>query len=66
MENQEVFTIRSLKKGAMLCLKLTLLFGVIFSVIFRQTTLYGIAVSFGISGLYCFGLAFGHGIINNY
>ena len=66
MENQEVFTIRSLKKGAMLCLKLTLLFGVIFSVIFRQTTLYGIAVSFGISGLYCFGLAFGNGIINNY
>ena len=66
MDNQEVFTIRSLKKGALLSLKLTILFGVIFSVIFKQTTLYGIAVSFGISGLYCFGLAFGNGIINNY
>ena len=66
MRNQEVYTIRSLKNGVILCLKLTAIFGTIFSFIFKQTSFYGIAVSFGISGLYCFGIGFGNGFINNY
>ena len=66
MESQEIYTIRSLKNGVVLCLKLTAIFGTIFSIIFQQTTLYGIAVSFGVSGLYCFGIGFGNGFINNF
>ena len=66
MKGQEVYTIRSIKKGFVLCLKLTVIFGVLFSVVFTQTTLYGIGMSFAISGLYCFGLGFGNGFINHY
>ena len=66
MKNQEVYTIRSVKKGAMLCLKLTIIFGILFGVLFGQRTLEGIIWSFIISGMYCFGIGFGNGLINNY
>lgn len=66
MENQEIYTIRDVKKGAILCLKLTIIFGILFGVIFRQSTLEGIIWSFIISGMYSFGLGFGVGFINNY
>lgn len=64
--DQEVFTIRSLRKGAIVCLQLTVVFGIIFSVIYRQTTLEGIGTSFLISGMFSFGLGFGNGLVNNY
>ncbi|WP_299048527.1 2TM domain-containing protein [uncultured Polaribacter sp.] len=66
MNNQEVYTIRSIKKGALLCLKITIIFGILFGVVFGQRTLEGIVWSFIISGMYSFGLGFGNGIINNY
>ena len=66
MRDKEVFTIRSLKKGAIICLQITILFGVIFSVIYQQTTIEGIASSFLISGMFSFGLGFGNGFLNNY
>jgi hypothetical protein len=66
MSQQEVYTIRSLKKGAITCLKMTLIFGVLFSIIFQQTTIEGITWSFLISGMYSFGLGFGNGFINNF
>ena len=66
MKNQEVYTIKSLKKAAILCLKITLIFGIIFGVIFGQRTLNGIIWSFIISGMYAFGLGFGNVFINNY
>ena len=66
MENREVFTIRSVKKGAILCLKLTIIFGILFGVLFGEGTLDGIIWSFIISGMYCFGIGFGNGLINNY
>ena len=66
MKNQEVFTIKSVKKGAILCLKITIIFGLLFGVIFGQRTLDGIMWSFIISGMYSFGLGFGNGFINNF
>ncbi|WP_298880334.1 2TM domain-containing protein [uncultured Polaribacter sp.] len=66
MENREVFTIRSVKKGAILCLKITIIFGVVFGFIFGQTSLEGFFWTFLISGMYSFGIGFGNGFINNY
>ena len=62
----EIYTINDIKKTAILCLKLTLFFGVFFSIVFRQTSLNGISWSFLISAMYCFGIGFGNGFINNY
>ena len=66
MTSQEVYTIKSVKNAAILCLKLTIIFGLLFSVIFWQTTIKGIAWSFIISGMYSFGIGFGNGFINGY
>ncbi len=66
MRELEVYTIKSAKKGAILCLKLTIIFGVFFGIIFGQRTLEGIMWSFIISGMYSFGLGFGNGIVNNF
>ncbi|MGB0880514.1 MAG: 2TM domain-containing protein [Polaribacter sp.] len=66
MKVQENYITKNIKKGVVLCLKLTIIFGVLFSLFFGQTTLYGIGMSFAISGLYCFGLGFGNGFINRY
>lgn len=66
MTSQEVYTIKSVKNAAILCLKLTIIFGLLFSVIFWQTTIEGIAWSFIISGMYSFGIGFGNGFINVY
>ncbi|WP_435415167.1 2TM domain-containing protein [Polaribacter aestuariivivens] len=66
MKHQEVYNIKSVKKAAILCLKMTIIFGVVFGVLFGQRTLEGIAWSFVISGMYSFGLGFGNGFINNY
>ena len=66
MINNEVYTIKSLKKAAILCLKLTIIFGLLFGIVFGQRTLDNIIWSFIISALYCFGLGFGNILINNY
>jgi hypothetical protein len=66
MKDQEIYTIKSVKKGAILCLKLTIVFGILFGVIFGQRTLDGILWSFIISAMYSFGLGFGNGFINSY
>ena len=66
MINQEVYTIKSFKKSAFLCLKLTVIFGLLFGFVFGQRTLENILWSFIISGMYCFGLGFGNIFINNY
>ena len=66
MNNQDIYTIKSFKKGAILCLKITLIFAVVFGIVFGQRTLEGILWSFIISGMYSFGLGLGNGVINNY
>lgn len=66
MVHQEINTFNNIRQGFVTCIKMTVIFGIIFSFIFRQNTLEGIAWSFIISGMYSFGLGFGNGFINNF
>jgi len=66
MNNQDIYTMRSLKRGVFLCLKITVILGLVFAIVFRQDTLEGLLWSLLISGMYSFGLGFGNGLINNY
>lgn len=64
--NDSVYTIKSLRKAALLCLKIALILGLIFSVLFNQFSLQGVLISILVSSLYSFGLGFGNGFLNNY
>ncbi|MDG2274551.1 MAG: histidine kinase, partial [Flavobacteriaceae bacterium] len=66
MRNNEVFRIRSLKKDAIICLQMTIFFGIIFILIFQQFSSKGIVYSFIVSGMFSFGLGLGNGFINYY
>ena len=59
-------TFMGLKKDFLVCLKLTIVFGVIFTIINQQFTLKGAAIVFLFSAMYSFILGLGNGIINNY
>jgi len=63
---REVFTIRSLKRGFIVCLQLTLLFTFLFGVLFNQASIEGILKTFAISAMFSFGMGFGNGLLNNY
>ena len=65
MENQKINTFSELKKGSVLCLKISLILTFVFSILNRQFELDGILTTFIISSLYSFGLGFGNGLINN-
>jgi hypothetical protein len=66
MNKPEIFTIRSIKKGFIVCLQLTVIFTIIFGVIYQQTSLQKIGTTFLISGMFSFGLGFGNGLLNSY
>ena len=66
MKNQDLPINISIKKEVILCLKITIIFGVLFGVVFGQGSLEGVLWSFIISGMYSFGLGFGNGFINTY
>ncbi|MEX6625414.1 histidine kinase [Tenacibaculum salmonis] len=55
-----------MKKNILLCLKITLIFGVFFILINKQFTLKGVFLTFLISGIYSFGLGLGNGFLNDY
>ncbi|SEB53210.1 Histidine kinase [Tenacibaculum sp. MAR_2009_124] len=55
-----------LKNDLWVCIKMTLLFAVVFVLIYQSFTLKGIGKSFLFSGLYSFILGMGNGIINDY
>ncbi len=65
-KQREVFTIRSLKKGFIVCLQLTLVFTFIFGVLFQQVSVEGLLKTFVISAMFSFGMGFGNGLLNNY
>ena len=66
-KKEEMFTLNELKKGAILALKITLVFGIFFFLISsNKYTLIGLLVSLGISALYSFILGFGQGLLNDY
>ena len=66
MRKNQVFPYKSLKKNAIICLQMTVIFGVIFILIFQQFTSIGIVYSFIVSGMFSFGLGLGNGFINYY
>ncbi len=63
---KDVFTMRDLKKGFVLCLKITLVFTFLFGVVFNEFSVEGLWKSFVISGLFSYGMGFGNGFINKY
>ncbi|CAM1347021.1 2TM domain-containing protein [Tenacibaculum insulae] len=66
MEKYTSNTFTSLKKDFLVCLKLTIVFGVIFTIINQQFTIKGAAIVFSFSAMYSFILGLGNGVINNY
>ena len=76
MRKNIFFPYKRLKDNAVVCLKMTFIFGIIFSFLFQETgisylnsesfSFEGIAFSFIISGMYSFSLGFGNGFINYY
>ena len=76
MRKNNFFPYKHLKDNAVVCLKMTFIFGIIFSFLFQETgisylnsesfSFEGIAFSFIISGMYSFSLGFGNGFINYY
>ena len=63
---KEVFTAKNLKKGMVLCTKMTLIFTLIFGVLLNEFTLENLWKSFLISGMFSFGMGLGNGFINSY
>lgn len=70
MNTREVYTMKSneLRKGFILCLKITLVFTFFFGVILPLPTFSFeiLGKAFLISGLFSFGMGFGNGFLNNY
>ncbi len=62
--NTSIF--KELRKDFIVCLKLTVILGVIFILINQQFTLKGMGLTFLISGMYSFTLGLGNGIINEF
>ena len=64
METERIKTFTEFNKGLVVCLKLSLIFTIVFSVIQRNFDLNNIAMTFLVSAMYSFGLGFGNGMIN--
>ncbi len=63
---KEIYEIDTLKSGVVMCLKITLILGVLSTIAFQQTTFSGVLISFGITAMYSFGLGLGNGILNRW
>ena len=63
---KNIVIIRSMKKGFIVCLKLTILFGIIFSIVYQQFSLKGIGSTFLASAMFSYGIGFGNGFLNDY
>jgi hypothetical protein len=65
MESQRIRTFSEMKKGALACLKIALIFTLISSMSFRnEFNFENVLTCFLISSMYSFGLGFGNGFIN--
>jgi hypothetical protein len=64
MENQKSKTISEFREGLLLCLKITLIFTFVFSLVQRNFELKNVLMTFVVSALYSFGIGFGNGVIN--
>ncbi|NNC69654.1 MAG: histidine kinase [Flavobacteriaceae bacterium] len=66
METKKVFTIRNFKSGFILCLKISLILGIVFAILYRQYSVENFLLSLGISAMYTFGIGFGLNLLNAY
>jgi Histidine kinase/2TM domain len=66
MKDKSTDTFTAIKKGALDCLKIALIFTVVFSVIQKSFDPKSILLTFAVSMLYSFGIGFGLGFINSY
>ena len=64
MENIRIITFTEFNKGFIVCLKISLIFTLVFSVIQMNFELNNIAITFLISAMYSFGIGLGNGMIN--
>ena len=65
-ENKNIFRSKSTRVGLKICLKLTLVFGVVVVLVKQQFTAKGIGIIFLFSAMYSFGLGLGNGLLNEY
>src|SRR3970282_2738896 len=65
MENQRLHTFTEFKKGTIVCLKITLIFTCVFSIIQGVFDVESLLTTFWVSALYSFGIGLGNGVINN-
>ncbi len=63
---RDIYAFDTVKKGVIVCLKITIILGVFFAIVFQQTTIQGILLSFGITAMYSFGLGLGNGFLNRW
>ncbi len=66
METKKVITLKKIKESLWSSFKLTVIFAVVFILIFQQFSFKGIGYTFLISAMYSYGVGFGNGILNDY
>ena len=64
MENQRIKTFTEFKKSSILCLKIALIFTLVFSFVQRNFELRNVLITFLVSAMYSYGIGFGNGVIN--
>lgn len=64
MENQKITTFSDFRKGTMMCLKIALIFTLVFSLVQLRFDLESVVITFLVSAMYSFGIGFGNGWIN--
>ena len=64
MENQKIKIFTDFSKGSRVCLKISLIFTLVFSIVQMNFELENVLRTFLISSLYSFGIGFGNGMIN--
>jgi len=65
-QDKDSSTLDKLKKDVIICVKLTIGFGILFVIINQQFTLKGVGTVFLFSAMYSFGLGLGTGYVNEY
>ncbi len=66
MSKPEVYTMKNIKKGIIICFQIALGFTIVFCLLYQQTTLRGIWYTFLISSMFSYGMGFGNGLLNSY
>jgi len=66
MKTLNTNTFKSLKRDFIVCLKLTLIFGIFFTIVNQRFTLKGSSMVFLFSAMYSFTLGLGNGMINDF